>query len=54
MSYVKVRTYVEKDYKTGSEAFKRGLSIHRVQKHGSKCYQNSGIVYAMISKLDSF
>ena len=34
MSYVKVHTYVEKDYKTGSEAFKRGLSIHRVQSMG--------------------
>ena len=36
--------YAEYDYKTGSEAFTRGLSIRRIQKHGSKGYQNSGKV----------
>ena len=39
-----LREYAEYDYKTGSEAFKRGLSIRRIQKHGSKAYQNSGKV----------
>ena len=39
-----LREYVEYDYKTGSEAFTRGLSIRRIQKHGSKGYQNSGNV----------
>ena len=36
-----LREYTEYDYKTGSEAFTRGLSIWRIQKHGSKGYQNS-------------
>ena len=36
--------YAEYDYKTGSEAFTHGLSIWRIQKHGSKGYQNSGNV----------
>ena len=39
-----LREYAEYDYKTGSEAFTRGLSIRRIQKHGSKGYQNSGKV----------
>ena len=39
-----LREYAEFDYKTGSEAFTRGLSIWRIQKHGSKGYQNSGNV----------
>ena len=39
-----LREYAEYDYKTGSEAFTRGLSIRRIQKHGSKGYQNSGNV----------
>ena len=39
-----LREYAEYDYKTGSEAFTRGLSIQRIQKHGSKGYQNSGKV----------
>ena len=39
-----LREYAEYDYKTGSEAFTSGLSIQRIQKHGSKGYQNSGNV----------
>ena len=39
-----LREYAEYDYKTGSEAFTRGLSIRRIQKHGSNGYQNSGNV----------
>ena len=39
-----LREYAEYDYKTGSEAFTRGLSIRRILKHGSKGYQNSGKV----------
>ena len=44
-----LREYAEKDYKTGSEAFKLGLSIRRVQKHGNKGFKNSGSVLAMTS-----
>ena len=29
-----LREYAEYDYKTGSEAFTRGLSIRRIQKQG--------------------
>ena len=39
-----LREYAKYDFKTGSEAFTRGLSIRRIQKHGSKGYQNSGKV----------
>ena len=39
-----LREYAEYDYKTGSEGFTRGLSLRRIQKHGSKGYQNSGKV----------
>ena len=52
MSYIKLldlREYAEKDYKTGSEAFKLGLSIRRVHKHGNKGFKNSGSVLAMTS-----
>ena len=42
-----IHHYQEDDiigHKTGSEAFYCGLSIGRVQKHGSKGHKNSGSV----------
>ena len=39
-----LREYAEYHYKAESETFTRGLSIRRIQKHGSKGYQNSGNV----------